>query len=133
MTKTVPTIRLLIGDDTYVLDMTKFMLSEAMALEEDWGLKVAEFKQLVVGGDPPMRVVAAMVWLAQTRALAETEGVTFPEAHRLNPPSKFDVDLVALKVEPDSPATANPTERGTPTRTTRTTRATSASKRSRTS
>lgn len=129
MTETVPMIRLLIDGETFPLDMNRFMISEAIALEEDWGLKVDEFRTLVAGGSPPWRVVAAMVWMAKTRALAATAGLSFPEARKLNPPETFDVDMVALKVEQDGPAPANPTSRGTRTRTTRTTPATSGSKR----
>lgn len=129
MTASVPVIRLLIGEDTYPLDMNRIMATEAMALEDDWGLKVAEFVTLVTSGDPPMRVVAAMVWLARTRAIAEAKGLTFPEAKKLLPPATFDVDLVALKIEGDEPLPENPTESGTRTKGTRTTPATSAQKR----
>lgn len=129
MTAPNPIVRLLIDGQTYPLDMNKFMLSEAIALEEDWSLKVDEFTAMVASGNPPWRVVAAMVWLAKTRALAAERGVTFPEARRAHPPETFDVDVVALKVEADGPVPENPTGSGTRTRTTRTTPATSASKR----
>lgn len=126
------TVKLIIGETEHDLDLKKFMLSEAIALEEDWGLTTTEFAKAVASGSPPMRVVGAMVWLVQVRELAAEDGVTFGEASKLLPVASFDTDLMALRIEaPQEPE--NPTRGVTPTPTTRTTRATSAKKRTRTS
>jgi hypothetical protein len=126
---TTPTVTLVIDGEHYPLDMDRFMLSEAIALEDDWGMKVADFTKLVTGGDPPLRVLGAMVWLAKTRALAAQHGITFPEARKLLPPETFDVDMVGLAVVGGEELPENPTGSGTRTRATRTTPATSAKRR----
>lgn len=125
-------VKLILDGTEHDLDLSHFMLTEAIALEEQWGLNTTEFASAVVSGAPPMRVVGAMVWLVQVRVLAAEGGVTFGEAAKLLPVASFDTDLMALRIEaPEEPE--NPTHGVTPTPTTRTTRATSAKKRSRTS
>ena len=54
-------VKLILDDGEYALDLGRFMLSEAEALEDDWGLDPLEFEKLVTSGKPPLKVVGAMV------------------------------------------------------------------------
>lgn len=128
---TFPKIRLLMDDTSYELDLNRLMLTETIALEDDWGLSVEAFQAAATSGSPPYRVIGAMVWLAKVRSAAAAQGVTFPEAARQFPVATFDVDLMAMQVEADAPEPPNPTGSGTRTRATRTTRATSGRKPAR--
>lgn len=123
-------VKLILDDGEYALDLGRFMLSEAEALEDDWGLDPLEFEKLVTSGKPPLKVVGAMVWLAKARALAATEGITFREAAKQMPVALFDTDLMAVRVDAEAEP-ENPTPGGTRTKGTRTTRATSAKPRTK--
>lgn len=123
-------VKLILDDGEYEFDLGKFMLSEASALEEDWGIDTMRFAELVTSGKPPMRVVGAMVWLAKVRARAAAEKISFREAAKLLPVEEFDTDLMAVRIDSEAKP-ENPTPGGTRTRTTRTTRATSAKPRAK--
>lgn len=120
-------VRLVIDDAGYELDLSRFMLSEGIALEDEWGLSTTEFAAAVLSGNPKLRVVGAMVWLVRVRALAAEEGIPFAEAAKQLPVSTFDTNLTALRIEADEEP-ENPTPGGTRTRATRTSRTTSAAK-----
>lgn len=123
-------VKLILDDGEYELDLGKFMLSEAKALQDDWNIDTLEFAKLITSGNPPLYVVGAMVWLAKVRARAAADGVSFREAAKHLPVEEFDTDLMAVQVEPEAKP-ENPTPGGTRTRTTRTTRATSAKPRAK--
>lgn len=123
-------IKVVIDGKTHTIDSGRFMLQEAMGLEEQWGLSVAEFAAQAASGAPPMRVVGAMVWLVQVRAVARENGLSFPEAAKQLPAASFDTNLAALLIEPVEEA-AGPTPGVTPTPRTRATRTTSAAKRAK--
>lgn len=125
------TVKLVIDETEHNLDLNRFMLSEAIALEEDWGLTTAAFAASIASGNPPMRVVGAMVWLMQTRELAAEKEISFREAAELLPPAAFDANLMAIRIEA-APEPENPTRGVTRTPKTRTTRTTSAAKRAKT-
>lgn len=125
------TVKLVIDDGEYDLDLSKFMLSEGIALEDEWGLSTTEFATSVMSGNPKLRVVGAMVWLVKVRALAAAEGITFAEAAKRLPVATFDTNLSALRIEAAA-ETENPTRGVTRTPKTRTTRATSAKPRAKT-
>lgn len=118
-------VKLILDDGEYDLDLGRFMLSEARALEDDWNINTMEFAQVVTSGSPPLNVVGAMVWLAKVRAIAATEKLPFAEAAKQLPVATFDTDLMAVRIDMEAEP-ENPTPGGTRTRTTRTTRATSA-------
>lgn len=123
-------IKVVIDDKTHTIDSGRFMLQEAIGLEEQWGLTVAEFAAAATSGMPPMRVVGAMVWLVQVRAIAAENGLSFPEAAKQLPAASFDTNLAALLIEPvEEPV--GPTRGVTRTPKTRTTRTTSAAKRAK--
>lgn len=123
-------VKLVIDEGEYDLDLSRFMLSEGMALEDEWGLSTTEFAAAVLSGNPKLRVVGAMVWLVRVRSLAAEQGVPFAEAAKQLPVASFDTNLTALRIEADEEP-ENPTPGGTRTRTTRTTRTTSAAKRAK--
>lgn len=123
-------VKLVLDDGEYELDLGRFMLSEAEALEKDWGIDTVEFSKLVTSGSPPLRVVGAMVWLAKVRARAAADGVPFREAAKQLPVATFDTDLMAVQIS-DEDVPENPTPGGTRTKGTRTTRATSAKPRTK--
>lgn len=123
-------VKLILDDGEYVLDLDTFMLSEAMALEDDWGFSTVDFAAKITSGSPPLKAIGAMVWLVKVRSLAAAEGIPFRAAAEKLPVATFDTNLTAIKVEEVS-AAANPTPGGTRTRTTRTTRTTSAAKRAK--
>lgn len=129
MTKTV---KIILDDGEYDVDLTTFMLSEGMALEEDWGLSVTEFASQVTSGKPPLRAIGAMVWLVKVRTAAAAGGISFAEAAKTMPVATFDTNLTAIRIDAEAEP-ENPTPGGTRTRTTRTTRATSAKKRAKAS
>lgn len=122
--------KLIVDDAEYDLDLTRFMLSEAIALEEEWGLSTTEFAAAVASGAPPLRVVGAMVWLVKVRSIAAVNKIPFREAAQQLPVAVFDTNLTALRIE-DSQEPENPTPGGTRTRATRTSRTTSAAKRAK--
>lgn len=124
------TAKLILDDGEYVLDLGKFMLSEAKALEDDWDINPLEFTSLVTSGKPPLKVVGAMVWIAKVRSIAAADGISFAEAAKQLPVTAFDTDLMAVRVDTEAEP-ENPTPGGTRTRTTRTTRATSAKPRAK--
>lgn len=123
-------VKLVIDDEVFDLDLSRFMLSEGIALEDEWGLSTAQFAAAVTSGNPPLRVVGAMVWLVKVRAAAAAEGIGFAEAAKRFPVASFDTNLTALRIDADE-VPANPTPGVTPTPKTRTTRATSAKPRSK--
>lgn len=123
-------VKLILDDGEYDLDLGRFMLSEARALEDDWGIDTLQFAQLVTSGSPPLKVVGAMVWLTKARALAAAEGISFPEAAKRLPVATFDTDLMAVRIDTEA-GPENPTPGGTRTKGTRTTRATSAKPRAK--
>lgn len=123
-------VRLVLDDGTYELDLTTFMLSEGMALEKEWGLTVTEFSSLVTSGNPPLAAIGAMVWLVKARTLAAATGVSFREAARQMPVAEFDTNLTAIRIE-EAVEPENPTPGGTRTKGTRTTRTTSGAKRAK--
>lgn len=124
-------VKIVIDDAEYDLDLSRFMLSEGIALEDEWGLSTTEFATAVTSGSPPLKVVGAMVWLVKVRSIAAGSGISFREAAGLLPVATFDTDLAALRidagVEPE-----NPTPGVTPTPRTRASRATSVKKRAKT-
>lgn len=123
-------VKVVVDDKTYIIDSNRFMLQEAIGLEEQWGLSVAEFGTAITSGAPSMRVVGAMVWLVKVRAIAAENGISFPDAAKQLPAATFDTNLAALLIEPvEEPV--GPTPGVTPTPKTRTTRTTSAAKRSK--
>lgn len=123
-------VKLVIDEVEYDLDLDTFMLSEAMALEDEWGVSTSDFIASVTSGSPKARVVGAMVWLAKVRSAAAATGISFAEAARQLPVATFDTNLSALRLETEAEP-ENPTPGGTRTRTTRTTRATSAKPRAK--
>jgi hypothetical protein len=123
-------VKLVIDEAEYDLDLTRFMLSEAIALEDEWGLSTDQFAAAVTSGRPPLRVVGAMVWLVKVRHIAAADGISFREAAAKLPVATFDTNLTALRIE-NGAEQAGPTPGGTRTRTTRTTRATSAKPRTK--
>lgn len=123
------TVKLVLDDGEYELDLGTFMLSEALALEDDWGVKTLEFAELVTSGNPPLRVVGAMVWLAKVRSLAAADQILFAEAAKRLPVATFDTNLTAIRIEAQQ--TENPTPGGPRPKGTRTTRATSAKPRTK--
>lgn len=122
------TVKLVIEERIYEFDPTRLMLSEGVALEEQWGLSVVDFQSQVFSGSPPIRAIGAMVWLVQTRALAADEGVPFAAAAARMPAADFDVNLGAIRMGAVPEPSEHPTSPASKTRTpaTRTTRATSA-------
>lgn len=124
-------VKLVLDDGEYDLDLGRFMLSEAMALEDEWGVNTSTFAAAVTSGNPPPRVVGAMVWLVKVRAIAAAGGISFREAAKQVPVATFDTDLMALRIEDEGQGPENPTPGGTRTRTTRTTRATSVKPRTK--
>lgn len=120
-TKTIRGLKLTLDGVVHELDLTKFMFSEAMGLEEEWGLPVTQLDQILkAGGNPPLRVIGALVWLMQVRAAAAEAGVTFSEAAKTHPAGAFDFNLAEAKLEaviepenPTSPATRTPATRTT--------------------
>lgn len=127
------TVKLIIEDRVYDFDPTRLMLSEGVALEEQWGLSVVDFQSQVFSGAPPIRAIGAMVWLVQTRALATDEGIPFAAAAARMPAADFDVNLGAIRMDAVPEPADHPTSPASPTRTpaTRTTRATSAKPKSK--
>lgn len=125
-------IKVVIDDKTHTIDSRRFMLQEAIGLEEQWGLSVAEFAAQATSGAPSMRVVGAMVWLVQVRDIARENGLSFPEAAKQLPAATFDTNLAALLIEPVE-VPVGPTRGVTPTPKTRATRTTSAAKRAKAS
>lgn len=123
-------VRLVIDEQEYDLDLTRFMLSEGIALEDEWGLSTDQFAAAVQSGTPPLRVVGAMVWLVRVRAIAAEEHIGFAEAAKRLPVATFDTNLTALRIEAEDEG-ENPTPGVTPTPTTRTTRATSGKRRTK--
>ena len=123
-------VKLILDDGEYEFDLGRFMLSEASALENEWGIDTLQFAQQVTSGSPPLRVVGAMVWLAKVRARAAADGISFREAAKLLPVESFDTDLMAVRIDSEAKP-ENPTPGGTRTKGTRTTRATSAKPRAK--
>ena len=123
-------VKLVIDEVEYDLDLSKFMLSEGIALEDEWGLSTAEFATAVASGSPPLRVVGAMVWLVKVRSMAAGAGIPFAEAAKQLPVATFDTNLTALRIEAGAEP-ENPTPGVTPTPKTRTSRTTSAAKRAK--
>lgn len=123
-------IKLIIEDRTYEVEQDRVMLSEAVPLEREWGVKIADVFGEFGGGSPSSLAVGAMVWLVKVRALAAEEGIPFREAAARMPVADFDVNLAAIRAD-DTAAAGNPTGPATPTPGTRTTRATSGKARSK--
>lgn len=121
-------VRLVIDDQVCELDLRRLMLSESMALEEGWGVKLVDFQQGVFSGNPTTRVIGAMVWLAKVRQAAAEQGVSFSKAAEQLPVAGFDVNLAAIQMEA-VPEAENPTSPAIRTPATRTTRTTSSAKR----
>lgn len=121
-------IKLLIEDETYNFEVGRLMLSEAMAIEDEWGLSPSRFETELTSGDPGIRVVGAVVWLVKVRGLAQQQGISFRDAARQLPVATFDVNLAAIRQGVEVPA-ENPTSPATRTPATPTTRRTSAAKR----
>jgi hypothetical protein len=126
-------VRLHIGDEVLSFDFSRFMMSEAIALEECFGLRLEDLKNGIQQAMPPLKVVAGIVWIAKVRQAAETAGCSFAHAAEALPAKDFDTDLMALRMEADDPA-ANPTSPGAKTRApgTPTTRRTSAASKRKT-
>lgn len=127
-------INLHLGDDVLVFDFSRFMMSEAIALEEHFGLRLEDLEAGIVQERPPLKVVSGIVWIAKVRRAAEAASCSFAHAAQALPPVDFDLDLMALRMEVGDPA-AHPTSPGGKTRTpgTPTTRRTSAAKQRKSS
>lgn len=123
-------VKLILDDGEYELDLGRFMLSEAQALEDEWGVDTLQFAQQVTSGSPPLRVVGAMVWLVKVRSRAAAEGISFRDAAQQMPVASFDTDLMAVRIDAEAKP-ENPTPGGTRKQGTRTTRATSAKPRTK--
>lgn len=129
------TVRLVVDGEPFDLDLGQFMMTEAIALEDQWGLTTESLLSILAESDakkemPPLRIVLALVWIAKVRAIAAAAGVSFGTAAKQLPVDAFDVNLFAFEIgaPPEPP---NPTPGVTPTPKTRTTRTTSAAKRSK--
>lgn len=118
------TMVLLIDDEAYDFDLDDMSMTEAIALEEEWGIQVGDFEKQLKGGTPSMRMVTALMWLMKVRAIAAEQKLPILAAAKQLPVETFDVKFSAIRQPPE--AAPNPTDAGTRTPATRTTRATSA-------
>lgn len=124
-------VKLVLDEEVLELDLSRIMMTEAIALEEEWNIASVDFLSAVGQDRPPLKAVLAMVWLAKARKVAAEAGVPFAEAARQVPASGFDFDVTAFRIDA-APEPENPTHGGTRTKGTRTTRTTSAGKRAKT-
>lgn len=119
----MPAIRITDADtgETYVLDTSRVMFSEADLLEREWGLKMSTLKTQEILTD--LRSLAAFIWLLKVRARAAERGLAFRKAAEDLAPADFDFNLAALSAEVEG---ENPTDAPTSGPATRTRRGASA-------
>lgn len=123
-------IKLIIDGEAFAFDEGRLMLSEGVALEEQWGIDPAAFDKAMTAGAPSFRLIGALAWLVKVRALAAEHSISIRDAAQQLPAASFDVNIGALRIEQvEEPV--NPTPPATRTPATRTTRSTSAAKRAK--
>jgi hypothetical protein len=83
--------------ESYVLDPSNLMFSEASALEREWGIRVSELK--VDDLSNSLEVLGAFIWMLHVRAAAVERGIGFRKAAEDMPAADFDFNLGALEVE----------------------------------
>jgi hypothetical protein len=116
-------MKLIIEDREHAFDLDGLTFPEGIALEEEWGVQVADFETQLKGGTPSMRIITALMWLMQVRGIAADQNIPVPAAARQLPVATYALKFSAIKQPLAEPE--NPTDAGTRTPGTRTTRATS--------
>lgn len=91
------TVRVLAGGVTYEMDVSQFMLSEAIILQETTGEDINGLGERAKNGD--LRALKGLLWLAQLRNVRTEQGLNTEKAARHAPYEDFDVNLVGATVE----------------------------------
>jgi len=113
--------RITVDGETTVMDLSRFMLSEAEILEEQAGIDIQQLKDLASLEN--LKMLGALLWLSKLRTIAAEQTISVRAAAQQHPRADFDVNLAAIEVDISEPA--NPTGGPTSGPTNRTPRAAS--------